>query len=149
MKQETIKILTASVKQSAEANSDAVAIQAAYSHIQRNGIVYACVVAITAEDGVWFYLERKLYTSIRHEVYARLNSIEYQDYIEFDDYAEARYPEPGSEELKAFFQKFRQDFMPLKGIFDHTIPAQQPKAHPTSNAEYVGELVVFSSPSKA
>lgn len=148
MKEQEIKILTASVKHSAEANSDAAAIQAAYSHIQRNGIVYACVVAITAEDGVWFYLERKLYTSLRHEVYARLNGVEYEDYLEMDDYAEARYQEPNEEALKSFFLKFRQDFMPLRGIVDHTI-VQQPKAHPSSNAEYVGDLVVFSSPSKA
>ncbi len=148
MKQEEIKILTATVRRTAEEITEAIAVQAGYSHLQLNGVVYACVVAITEENGVWFYLERKLYTSLRHEVYARLNEVDYQDYLEFDDFAEARYPEPTEEDLKDFFVKFRQDFMPLRGIVDHTVPAPQPLAN-ASNAELLGDIVVISSPAKA
>lgn len=144
MEVEKIKIMNATVIRSAESVSDTDVTHADYSHIQRNGIVYACVVAITPNDGVWFYLERKIFASLKHEVYARLNGVDYEDYLELEDYAEARYPEPEPEELKQFFLKYRQEFMPLRGIVDHTVPQAIPSANQVGNAHYVGDLIISS-----
>jgi len=113
----------------------------AFSHVEMKGRVVSCLVAVTKENGIWIYLSRQLYTSIQHEVYARLNNVEYEEYLEMQDYSDARYPEPNSEDLKAFFSQFKAEFMPLRSITDYTIPNA---AAFTTNAEPVGHVYICS-----
>lgn len=123
-----------------------------YSHITIDGIVHRCIVAVSATGGVWIYPEKKFYTNLQHEVYARLNDIEYEEYLEMQDYADARYPEPGAEDLKTFFQKFRAEFLPLRSINTPALPlpniAQPAGAGFASNAEPLGYFFAIPSPAK-
>ena len=117
-----------------------------YSHTRVNGIVVACLVAVCPENGTWVYISRNLYASLKHEVYARLNNVEYEDYLEGQDYHDARYPEPTQKDLKAFFTRFIGEFMPISNII---LPVQMPEgetaAEPSSNATPVGYMV-FAEP---
>lgn len=123
-----------------------------YSHIEINGVLYRCLVAVSATGGVWIYPEKKFYTNLQHEVYARLNDVEYQEYLEMQDYAEARYPEPTAEDLCRFFLKFREEFMPLRSITAPAYPlpniTQPAAAGFAPNAEPLGYLVAIPSPAK-
>lgn len=123
-----------------------------YSHITIDGIVLRCLVAVSDTGGVWIYPEKKFYTNLQHEIYARLNDVEYEEYLEMQDYADARYPEPTSEDLKMFFQKFRAEFLPLRSINTPALPlpniAQPAVAGFASNAEPLGYFVDIPSPAK-
>lgn len=127
-------------------NADAVT----YAPIEINGIVHRCLVAVSSEGGVWIYPEKKLYTNLEHEVYARLNGVEYQEYLEMQDYAEARYPEPSREDLARFFARFRAEFMPLRSIITPALPLPNcsSPAGFIPNAEPLGYLVAIPSPAK-
>lgn len=115
----------------------------AATHIRVNGIVVAALVAVCPENGTWVYLSRNLYASLMHEIYARLNGTEYQDYLEAEDYGDARYPEPTQKDLKQFFAKFVGEFMPINNI---VLPVQKPEseaaAAPNANASPVGYMVI-------
>lgn len=115
----------------------------ASTHIRVNGIVVACLVAVCPENGTWVYISRNLYASLMHEVYARLNGVEYEDYLEGQDYHDARYPEPTQKDLKQFFFKFFGEFMPINNIVLPVHKSQsEVAASPNANASPVGYMVI-------
>ena len=145
--EQIINTLEAVARPGIDAKDAVTADVVSYSHIEINGVVHACLIVIDADGGVWIYPEKKLYNNIRHEVYARLNEVEYQEYLEMDDYAEARYPEPTTADLQRFFAEFRSEFMPLRSI---TLPTRKPAPSFASNAEVLGTVFACSpSPSKS
>ena len=117
----------------------------AFSHTRVNGIVRACIVASCPENGIWIYLSNMLYSSIQHEVYARLSGVEYEEYLEMQDYADARYPEPSSQDLRTFFARFMGEFMPIEDIKAPKNPTATATALPDvagrSNATPIGYVI--------
>lgn len=124
-----------------------------YSHIEIDGKIYRCLVAVSDQGGVWLYPEKKFYANLQHEVYARLNGVEYEEYLEMQDYADARFPEPSREDLALFFARFRAEFMPLRSIITPALPLPNISSPAVNgflpNAEPLGYMVAIPSPPKS